>query len=196
MRARHLTVLFYKGAMFLLIAAICGCATMKVGSDYAAGTDYKDLKTYAWLEGLKIDISEGTIDNVTLDRRIRRAVEGELDSKGYRKTAQRDADFLLGFHVDINATLRQEGMDGIREFDIKEYSSGTVFRFVYAPGRYSHRDYARGVLVLDVISPDAEVILWRGYVEAEVPLSFDGPEKKKKRVKKAAHRLLKRFPPR
>jgi len=39
-------------------------------------------------------------------------------------------------------------------------------------------------------------IIWRGHAQAEVHLAYESLEKKKKKMKKTIHKLLKEFPPR
>ena len=90
MRARTL------GAAALTLA-VCACGGIQVNSDYNPDTDFTRFRTYAWAEG------SGSLDDPRMtdlvDQRFRRAVESELVSRGWEKTASAEPDVFVGYQI-------------------------------------------------------------------------------------------------
>jgi len=163
---------------------------MDVAHDYDTSYNYHQLKTYAWLEGLKVELGEGRIDDRTTEMRIKNAVESELAGKGFTKVPAGEEDFLLGFNVALNEPLYR---DKLYEYSVREYGR---FTLVYEErSAYTPPSYDVGSLVLDVIIPETNTIIWRGSVQAEVHLNYTSSKDRKKKLIKAVHKLLDNFPP-
>jgi len=176
--------------MLLSSLVLFGCTTFDIASDYDETYNYEKLKTYAWYPGLKLDIGDGRVDDQTLEIRIKRAVESELNQKGYRKVEYGNEDFLLGYNAALNKPLYR---DKLYDFSVKEY--GTMRVIYQEKSEYSHPTYDRGSLIIDVIIPDNGEIVWRGSAQANIQIDYVSTEKKKKRLKKAVHQILNNFPP-
>ena len=180
---------------FILVITFCGlallgCNTIDITNDYDQSYNYGQLKNYAWLPGIKLNIGDGRVDNRTLQMRIKRAVEAELSQKGYQRVDNGKEDFLLGFNAALNEPLYR---DKLYEYRVKEY--GTM-RVVYEErSEYTHPSYDAGSLVIDVIIPETKEIIWRGSAQANIQMDYVSIEKKKKRLSKAVHKILNGFPP-
>ena len=170
--------------------SLSGCASFDVTSDYDASYNYQKLIKYAWLPGLKVELGEGRIDDRTAEIRIKNAVETELVGKGFKKVSNGEEDFLLGFNVALNEPLQR---DKLYEFSARDYGSFTVAYEIKSA--YQHPTFDVGSLVLDVIIPDTNEIIWRGSVQTEIHLAYTSSQDRKKKVAKAVHKLLNDFPP-
>ena len=170
--------------------ALFGCNTMDIASDYDQSFNYSQLRTYAWLPGIKLNIGDGRVDDRTLQMRIKRAVEKELNQKGYRKIEYGREDFTLGFHAALNRPLYR---DTLYEYSVKEF--GTMRVIYEEKSEYRHPTYDNGTLVIDVIIPKTKEIVWRGSAQANIQIDYVSTEKKKKRLSKAVHKILNNFPP-
>ena len=169
---------------------ISGCTTMDIASDYDRTYNYDQLETYAWLPGIKLNIGDGRVDDRTLQMRIKRAVENELNQKGFRKVDNGNEDFILGFNAALNEPLYK---NKLYEYSVKEY--GTMRVIYEEKSEYTHPSYDAGSLIIDVITPEAKEIVWRGSAQANIQMDYVSNEKKKKRLSKAVHQILNNFPP-
>jgi len=167
-----------------------GCTTFDISNDYQKSYNFQELTTYAWLPGLKLDIGDGRIDDWALAKRIKTAVETELNKKGFKKVEYGNEDFLLGFAAALNTPLYR---DKLYEYQMKERGR---MRIVFQErSAYQHPTYDNGTLIIDVIKPDTNEIVWRGSAQAGIQIDYVSAEKKKKRLFKAVGQILNKFPP-
>ena len=179
----------------IYVIALCslvlfGCTHMDIANDYDQSYNYEQLKNYAWLPGLKLNIGDGRIDDHTIEMRIKRAVETELSQKGFKKVDNGNEDFLVGYNAALNEPLYR---DKLYEYSVKEYGS---MRVIYEErSSYNPPSYDAGSLIIDVIIPKTKEIIWRGSAQANIQIDYVSTEKKKKRLSKAVHQILDNFPP-
>ena len=170
---------------------LAGCNTIDITNDYDQSYNYEQLRNYAWLPGIKLNIGDGRVDDHTLQMRIKGAVEAQLNQKGFNRVDNGKEDFLLGFNAALNEPLYR---DKLYEYRVKEY--GTM-RVVYEErSEYTHPSYDTGSLVIDVIIPEKKEIIWRGSAQANIQVDYVSTEKKKERIAKAVRKILNDFPPR
>ncbi len=86
---------------FLLLLAFGGCSSIYVKSDYDHDIDFDQYTTFKWMRNPKKPGKNSVRKGSLLDKRIRRAVEQELEAKGFeiKKTGRVDA--LLTYHVNL-----------------------------------------------------------------------------------------------
>jgi hypothetical protein len=163
----------------LLILALASCSSMRINTDYDTTVDFSTLKTYAWMERQRPEGEDPRMDNTLLEARVRAAVNRELSARGYPKVAAEDATFLVTYHVarEERFQLRSTGGAG------------------WGWGSTTHvHQYEEGTLILDILSPDGNMLLWRGTATAHVNESAS-PSRREKQINEAVERILKRFPP-
>ena len=68
--------------VLLAVAVLAACSSISTTEDYDRATNFSQYKTYEWKV---VD----PIQNQILEQRIKSAVEGALDSKGLRKSAEK-----------------------------------------------------------------------------------------------------------
>mgnify|MGYP001596272249 CR=1 FL=1 len=104
------------------ILALVSCATLSIHTDYDRETDFSHYRSFAWVPAAGAGRELASLN----DRRIRRAVEADLEAKGYRTAGGGAPDFLVNYHtavrekVDVSTTtyrgwrgrLRRPGRPG------------------------------------------------------------------------------------
>src|SRR5262245_22054595 len=75
------------------------CSGSRVTTDYDPNADFSDVRSFAWLdessgvEGDRADVAS------LLDRRVRAAVESELQGKGIQRVDRSAAKVLVTYHL-------------------------------------------------------------------------------------------------
>lgn len=155
---------------------------------------FAGLKTWAWhpdgAGDVRQAISKDTDPNAIakrVDPIILPAVERELQSRGFTKTADRPDLYV---HYYVLATLGQ--------------SSQYMGQFVapvpawglppFAPVTTALEIYATGTLIIDMTSPATHAIVWRGSAQRKVDLEKSDTQRRKI-LENAIRDLIKEFPP-
>jgi hypothetical protein len=173
-----------------LLASILAtaCTGLKVRTDFDREIDFVAYRTFDWLAPPRVERSEGAIDpfayNSLLDKRIRRAVEQELGSLGYRKSNSGSADLRLNYHVILKKEL---------------VASATSFGHLHHHGHggalggfgVDVRQFQKGTIIIDLLDPELDQLVWRGWA---VGRNRDGNYDDRE-VRRAVHEILRRFPP-
>lgn len=165
-----------------LALVLAGCSTLSVESDYDPQTEFAALHTWAWLH----DGAPEGVDDLT-DQRVRRAVEATLPTRGLRRVAQGEtADVRVAYHASVSQQI--EALPA-------PVSIGYGWRSGYGELQTAEiTTYDEGTLILDLVSQDGQMLLWRG--TATQALSDDPtPEERQERIRKAVEAVLARYPP-
>ena len=163
------------------------CSGIRVTTDYDPNADFSDVRSYAWLdensgvEGDRADVAS------LLDRRLRAAVESELQSKGIAPTDRSKAKVLVTYHLGVETKL-----------DVNTINTG----YGYGPyGRYGGisstttvHEYQEGTLLIDMVEPSSKQLVWRGAGQARIR-EYSTPEEREQRVNEAVKQILEDFPP-
>lgn len=153
----------------IALAALVGCASAHVTSDWDRNARFGSYHSYAWMETPRMQ----AMQHATLfDRRLRSAVEAELAAKGFRKSESGDeADVLLVYDAGMREKLdvQSRGVAGQR-LDVREYREGS--------------------LVIDVVDATTMSLVWRGTADAEIR----GPDQSGEKITKAVQKMFGRFP--
>lgn len=159
-------------------------------SDYDRSYDFSKLRTWDFkvLNRMPTD-PVGT--NSLWNQRIKDGVEQHLAAIGFKRINDGDPDFLLGYFMGIK-----------EKYDIRYIDYGFPGRwgpwgrwgrwYGWGPG-YGQVDiwripYNESTLVVDVIDPHTNQLVWRGY-DAQT-IDFD---KSEKTIHKSIENLIKRF---
>ena len=184
------------GTLSLSLALAAGCASsVKVNSDYDPGADFASLKTWSWVENEPHPRGGGRIEgNQLLTSRVTSAVERTLTTRGYPQ-AQSSPDFLVAFTFGA-----QEKLD-VRSSPSTGAYYGTGYRGrrggAYTGWGGSSVDvsqYTEGTLVIDILKPTGEHLVWRGTGSARLREEKD-PEKRIQKINDAVDKILAQFPP-
>ena len=151
-----------------------------VSVDYDKAFDFKTLKTFA----VKIGTSWG---NPLSEGRAVTAFENELAKKGWTKTDPETADALVMLH---GATEQKK--------DVNTFYTGYSGWGYYGWGggmgsaHTSVHEYRVGTLVADIFDAKSKQLVFRGIGQDEISSKA---EKNEKKLKKAAEKMFKKFPP-
>jgi hypothetical protein len=183
-----------------LCVAICvgsaaGCSSLKVRTDFDPEVDFGRYATYAWLEEpVRAEAPTSPADelvdpfarNSLLDKRVRRAVDRELEARGYRPAGQDMPAFRVQYHVILESRTK------IRSYPGAYYGGyrGHGYYGAYGGGTYSY-DYKEGTLIVDVIDARSDRLAWRGWA---IGTSRDGYYDEQA-VSEAVSAIMAEFPP-
>ncbi len=166
----------------LALAVLAGCGTVRVEAQHDPTANFSAYRTYGW-KGGSMELATGSEEERTaLDRRIRIAIERQLAAQGFQKSAAGTPDFLVGYH----ATVREVTVSTFQDFYRYRQaggSGGPQEAYVYG--------YEEGSLVLDIVEPTRQHLLWRGSASVAID-----PMQRKERFAEAVRQALERFPPR
>ena len=169
---------------------------MRVSTDYDDTVDFSSLETYAWLDPPLREASrdEGGqsgdpfTQNTLVDKRVREDVDAWLTAHGYRKAGENEpVDFLVRWDLLSQQVARDSPV--IVSGGFGRYGSG--YGVGSGVGYSPSNTYQEGTLILDVIDPGTEQLLWRGSGTSQ---SRD-PHMKPERLHKSIGAILERFPP-
>lgn len=167
----------------LTIAAalsIASCSSISVTQDFDPSTDFSTLRTYSWYGNVQ------GVDQLTAQR-IVRAVDNELNARGYRKLDSGTPDF------QVNALASVQQKIDVRPTTVSVgYGWGRGYMGMSTGNQVS--TYDEGTLVLDLVAPSTKSLLWRGTAKAAVDPNRT-PEEREARVREAVHKILEQFPP-
>ena len=188
-------------AVLLSMLALSACGTaIKSTVDVADKADFAGLNTYAWMtDQLTSELRAVESDlNPLHERRIRVAVEKELERKGYSEAARDEADFVL--FVRLAVTDQQQDRQFYGGYGYSYYPS---YRHHSGFSRYGHhsgfgpygpsvswRTVTEGNLVVDIFDNRSKEAIWHGSASKRLAQADDAVEL----IDQAAAALLESFP--
>jgi hypothetical protein len=177
----------------LLMLLVAGCSTIKVGSDYKTNIDFSKFKTYAWLNE-----TDNPSDNVRMNNKmvidsVRASVERTLNSKGYIKTDNEKADFLITWFGAIEQKMKAQNIDHF----YSSYGYGTLYQDPdWNPQSQvtNIKEYEEGSLIFDFLDPESHTLLWRGIGRDKV-VEGRPDDVVRQNIDKAVRQILADYPP-
>ncbi len=170
-------------SLILVFMFFVSCSSVSVVTDYDTNVDFKKYKTFAFFKsGIdKADISD-------LDKkRILRAIESELLSKGFTKSE--NPDFLVSIFTKsrerVNVSQTNYGYNwgwgwnpwmwggGMNNVNVDQFTEGTLF--------------------IDFIDKERKELIWQGVGSGA--LKMENREKKELRIKEFVKEIISKFPP-
>lgn len=140
-----------------------------IKTPYATPDRYK---TYAWYQPApadKPDYDKGYNEN--LNAHILRAVEEELEERGYRKDAKKP-DVLVAYDVSVSVPEEKDKTSKARPGFGYSYGYMAGYRYNYGhadmPGYRSVDLFKEGTLIIDLVHPQSNMLLWRGWAEGSI----------------------------
>jgi hypothetical protein len=169
-----------KSLYILILSAVISltassCNPVWVSTDYDTHTDFTAYKSFAFY---KTGIDKAPISELD-KRRILRAIDQEMQAKGFTKSEQPD---LL---VSIYTKARQR----VDVYDPHWYP------YYYGPYYRSQvAQYTEGTLFIDIIDKKAGSLIWQGAGTGYISLSGK-PEKRDAQITRFVHEVMNKFPP-
>lgn len=177
-------------ALLSLLAA--GCAGIDVKQDYNPAVDFGALRTFSWRSAVQEPTGNKLVDSPLLDSRIRAAVEKELLARGHRKVAT-NPDYQVAYSYTIESGAERDPDTSVG-IGVGTGSRGSFGGIGVSLG-FGGRDPGQERLIVDVIDPATDNLLWRGFAERRLASSSD-PEENSARINETVAAILREFPPR
>lgn len=148
--------------LLLLLVGLTACQSFNVRSDWDDTVSFEGYKRYFWLEPPIAEGADPFADNDLLRKRVRKAIEANLTTRGFQPVTQReDADFLVTYGVQLDEKLRINGTTGVYGgyggYGRWPIGVGTGI------GTTDVRNYQEAILIVDFLSPQKEELVWRGW---------------------------------
>jgi hypothetical protein len=150
----------------------------KIETDYDHSVNFSQYHTYSW--------GHVHSTNPFFEKRIRDAVDHELQSKGWQLVPEGGDVTLTAVAVKKNKaeyTTFYDGWGGGWRWH--GWGGGMATTMV--------EDVPVGTLVVDIYDTATEQLIWRGVAQDQLS---DKPEKDTKKLEKAVSKMFEKFPPR
>lgn len=100
-----------RGSALLAALALsaAGCSAVRYSADYDRQASFREYRTYAWSPASPQERAVLERVNPFLERRLQRAIERELTSRGFVQAAEGEADFLVSVHPLVPESARPRG---------------------------------------------------------------------------------------
>ncbi|HVR96419.1 MAG TPA: DUF4136 domain-containing protein [Thermoanaerobaculia bacterium] len=155
----------------LALLGLTACAGAKISTDFDKAADFSHFKTYSWIKGM-------SAADPLVEERIKSAVDRKLAAKGLTQV-ESSADL----HVATYASTSVQ-----QEVNTASYGygySGTG----WDNSMVSVSAVDVGTLVLDLVDPSSQKLVWRGTATGVVGYSVQ-----QEKVDRIVERMLTRFP--
>lgn len=169
-----------------------GCSGVQVNQDYDPATDFSSMQDYRWESETQEKTGDLRIDNPLRDNRIRAAVAGQLSDKGFVKSADDTATFLVRYQYTLRQKIESDGARGGIGFGIGSF--GRHGGVAIGTGN-NIREYDEGSLTIDFVDAASQTLLWRG-TGTQRFREYKDPEKASQDINTLVEKILAQFPPR
>ncbi|WP_439883046.1 DUF4136 domain-containing protein [Pontibacter sp. MBLB2868] len=182
MPSNRLLYLFSSLVMPFLMCSCVVTSGIKATSAIAApGANLKLYRTYNWYQDspaapAEYDKGYGS----GLDEKIREALEKELAQKGLTKVSE-NPDVLVAYDVSVSVPLEKDNPENFATGFGYSYGYMHGYRYDYGnaglPGYRAVDLFKAGTLIVDLINPKRNELVWRGWTEGAIE-NFDAGYKK------------------
>ena len=171
-------------AALLSLALLGACSSYNVTYDYDVTASFARYRTFDYYTSKK-----GTGGTTSLmDKRVRAAVEKELQTKGFAMETKADPDFLVTYYPIVqNRKVRTNVRVGM----------GWGYRPFYggvSTTTSQVRHYKEGTIVIEIVDFKTNQMIWQGAAEGALT-GLNSPEEADEMVPKAVRDILAKFPP-
>ncbi|WP_299817677.1 DUF4136 domain-containing protein [uncultured Pontibacter sp.] len=195
----HLPSSSFKQSVILLAILLCtGCTpTVNVQSLFDPTANFKVYQTFTWHPAevpAPKQGSGGDLYSTLLDQRIKEAIASEMVKKGIKPSAE-SPGLLVAYDIAIDTPKDAPTANTIEPGFGYGYSYWYGYRFRYSgDGLDDFRSigtYTPGSLVIDLIDPNTNQVVWRGAFDAEIdPVTIDVSK-----LNRAVASIMAQFPP-
>lgn len=175
-----------------LVAVLVLCAgsllAEKIRRDWNRDLDFQQFDTYAWMEDIKLPASPQR-DPKEIDHLIRSSIETELQRHGLRPAdSPEQADLKLKYFAYARAEMETQEVDNKAGTGPNRIPYGHWRPF--GSTRIDAQLRRQGTLIVDIVDPSSNQMVWRGTVEG----SFKEGQELDKKLPKSVKKLFKGFP--
>jgi hypothetical protein len=171
--------------MLLLVIAVNSCTSVRVASDYDKEANFESFKTFAFF---KTGIDKAELNDLD-KRRILRAIESEMVSKGFLKSS--NPDLLVSIFTKskerVNVYNNAWGFGGWGWGGLGGWGMGMNQQPAVSTS-------TEGVLYIDLIDAEKKELVWQGtgtgYLQTR-----GNVDKKEARIKEFVMKIMEKYPP-
>jgi len=168
----------------LFTTLIFGCSSIEVSQDYKPDRDFRNLKTYDWKYKDQEKTGDMRIDSQLTDDRIRKETERKL-------FPGKTPDFQIIYQYTITRKIYSNPVSTGMGFGCDQYARhGSIGIRIGT----EINEYDEGLLIIDFLKPDSDIILWRGK-STRLVHTHSTPEKIIRDIDKTIGKMLAQFPP-
>ena len=171
------------GALLVLVVILgaWGCTGPRVRTDFDPAADFTTFRTYAFA-GMTDLNQGGVLNNSLVRKRLEQMVGQQLSSKGLRQVGlDEHPDLLVHYWITIKEKQRVESTGSmVGPYGRRGYGGVTTY------------DYEEGTLIVDLVTPSKNELVWRGSI---VSTLADSKEENLQMVNKAIAKAFEDYPP-
>jgi hypothetical protein len=170
-------------ALALLALGVTACATMSVSSHVQRDIDFARYRTFGWGPADALPTGDPRLDNNPFFKdHMQGAVERHLAAKGLELSSAEKPDLLIHYHASVTQRLDVNRVD--REYGYC-YGDDCGIRVM---------EYEAGTLVLDVVDPRTDRVVWRGWAQDSLEGVIENQDRMERMINEAVALMLERFP--
>lgn len=163
--------------LFLYLLFLSSCVTSSISSRpnsvSAAGANTTAIKTYAWYQDQpEAPVAYDKEYTGTLNQHIRKALEEQLQAKGFTKATTGSPDVLVAYDVSVSVPVEKDIPGSFSDGFGYSYAYMSGYRYSYGhealPGYRAVDLYKSGTLIVDLIKPATNELMWRGWTEGAI----------------------------
>ena len=192
-----------KNYLYSLIITIfiSGCSSLSLSTDYDPKIDFSNFHTYRWhVNNKHNEASLKYLDHI-MDQRIRSTIEQRLQLQNFTKSTADAVDFLVNYSIvvedktDIRTYNNYNGMYPGYAYRAGYGYYGRGSGVGYSSGSETQvTHYQQGTLIIDIINPKTDQLMWRGSADGRLPKESDKNERDAL-TQKYVSKILSNFPP-
>ena len=166
--------------LFLLAVLASACSSVRVASDYDKEVNFNQYASYAFF---KPGIDKAEISDLD-KKRILRAIEAEMQRKGFSKSQNPDLLVSIFTKTNENINIYQNNMG---------YGYGWGWNpWYWGSGYNTVNRTSEGTLYIDLIDAEGKELVWQGMGTAALASDVN---KKQKRMNEIVQEVLAKYPP-
>ena len=174
-------VLKITAVLLFLAVGMSSCSTVKVASDYDQKVDFNQYKSFAFF---KPGIDKAEISDLD-KKRILRAIEEEMMSKGFTKSEEPDLLVSIFTKTKENINIYQDNRFGYG------YGWGW-YPWYWGSGYNTVNTTSEGTLYIDLIDSEGKELIWQGMGTAALAKEVN---KKQERISEIVEKIFEKYPP-
>ena len=167
--------------ILLLAVFLTSCSSVRVASDYDREADFNSYQSYAFF---KPGIDKAEISDLD-KKRILRAIETEMQAKGFTKSDEPDMLVSIFTKTNENINIYQNNMMG--------WGYGWGWHpWYWGSGYNTVNRTSEGTLYIDLIDAEDKELVWQGMGTAALAREVN---KKQERINEIVQKILEKYPP-
>lgn len=167
--------------LLLLTILVTSCSSVRVASDYDREVNFNQYESYAFF---KPGIDKAEISDLD-KKRILRAIEAEMQRKGFTKSENPDLLVSIFTKTNENINIYQNNMMG--------WGYGWGWHpWYWGSGFNTVNRTSEGTLYIDLIDAEGKELVWQGMGTAALASDVN---KKQKRINEIVSEILEKYPP-